>query len=95
MTKRELNVIASGLNIKKPSKLSSNEIINIFRRFLTIKKLEDLGLNNFSRRHIQFNELDRVLKLKELSLNVLKKLGKLQEIKNFNSLSKKDLIYSL
>ena len=39
--------------------------------------------------------MDRILKLNELSHDVLKKLAKLQQIKNFNTLSKEDLIYVL
>ena len=34
LNKRELNIIARGLDIKKPSRISSNGLINIFRRFL-------------------------------------------------------------
>ena len=48
--------------MKKPNKLSSNEQINIFKYYLTIKKLEDLGLNTLKKRHIQIKELDKEIK---------------------------------
>ena len=57
--------------------------------------LEDLSLNNLVKRHIQVNELDRIQKLNELSHETLKKLEELQRIKNYNVLSKEDLIYVL
>ena len=39
--RKELNIIAKNLNIKKPTKLSSNELVNIFKNYQTIKKLDD------------------------------------------------------
>ena len=95
LNKRELNIIARNLDIKKLNKLSSNEVVNIFRNYVTVKKLEELGLNTLKKRHIQIKELDRIQKLNELSHDVLKKLGELQRIKNYNTLSKENLIYAL
>ena len=95
LNKRQLNIIAGNLDIKKPNKLSSNELVNIFKNYLTVKKLEELGLNTLRKRHIQIKELDRIQKLNELSHDVLKKLGELQRIKNYNTLSKENLIYAL
>ena len=93
--RKELNIIAKNLNIKKPNKLSSNKLINIFKNYLTIKKVEELGLNTLKKRHIQIKELDRIQKLNELFHDVLKKLGELQRIKNYDTLSKENLIYAL
>ena len=95
LNKRELNIIARNLDIKKIHKLPSNSLINLFRQFLVAKKLNDLGLNKLSKRYISINELDRVQKLNELSHNTLKELGKLQQVRNHDSLSKEDLIYLL
>ena len=77
LNKRQLNIIARNLDTKKPNKLSSNELVNIFRNYLAVKRLEELGLNTLKRRHIQIKELDRIQKLNELSHDV-KKLGELQ-----------------
>ena len=37
--KRELIIIAKNLSIKESNKLSSNKLLNIFRNYLTAKKL--------------------------------------------------------
>ena len=39
--RRELIIIAKNLSIKKPNKLSSNKLLNIFRNYLTAKKLKN------------------------------------------------------
>ena len=95
LTKKELNIIAKNLNIKKPHKLSSNSLISHFKRFLTIKKREDLGFNKLSKRYISFNELERVQKLIDLSFDTLKILGELKQIRNYDQLSKEDFISAL
>ena len=63
--------------------------MSILRNHFLVKKCNDLGLNKVATRHIQINELDRILKLNELTHD----LAKLQQIKNFNTLLKEDLIY--
>ena len=93
--RRELSIIARCLDIKSPSKLSTNELLYILRKYLVVKKLEDLNLNKLGKRHIQINDLDRIQKLIKLSYETLKELGEPQRIKNYNTLSKEDLIYVL
>ena len=66
LNKRELNIIARILSIKKPHKLS-NSLTNLFRQFLITKKLNDLGLSKLSKRYVTIYELDRIQKLNELS----------------------------
>ena len=95
LNKKELNIIAKKLYIKKSHKLSLNSLINLFRQFLVTKKLNDLGLNKLLKRHITITELDRIQKLNELSHNVLKELENLQQIRNYDMLTKEDLIYAL
>ena len=51
LNKRELNIIARILSIKKPHKLS-NSLTNLFRQFLITKKLNDLGLSKLSKRMV-------------------------------------------
>ena len=85
LNRKELIIIAKNLNIKKSHKLSINSLINLFRDFLIKKELNDLGLNKLSERYVSINELDRIRKLNELSHKVLKELGKLQEIENYDS----------
>ena len=76
--RKELIITAKLLDIKSPNKLSSNKLLNVFRNYFLVKKLNHLGLNKVATRHIQINELDRILKLNELSHDALKKLAKLQ-----------------
>ena len=95
LNRKELIIIAKSLNIKKSHKLSINSLINLLRDFLIKKELNDLGLNKLSERYVSINELDRIRKLNELSHKVLKELGKLQQIRNYDSQSNKDLIYAL
>ena len=90
-----MNIIARNLNIEKPHKLPSNSLTNLFKRFLITKKLNDLGLNKLSKRYVSLYALDRIQKLNELSHKVLKELGELQQIRNYDSLLKENLIYAL
>ena len=90
-----MNIIARNLNIRKPHKLPSNSLTNLFKRFLITKKLNDLGLNKLSKRYVSLYALDRIQKLNELSDKVLKELGELQQIRNYDILSKEEMIYAL
>ena len=65
LNKRELNIIARILSIKKPHKLS-NSLTNLFRQFLITKKLNDFK-SKLSKRYVTINELDGIQKLNELS----------------------------
>ena len=49
--RKELTIIAKNLSIKKPNKLSSNVLVNI--NYLTVKKLEELGLNTHTNKRIR------------------------------------------
>ena len=95
LNRKELNIIAKNVKIKKRHKLSINSLLNLLRDFLIKKELNDLNLNKLSKRYISINELDRVRKLDELSHKTLKELGELQQVRNYDKLSKEDLIYSL
>ena len=90
-----LYTIARCLDNKSPNKISTIELINDLRKYVVVKKLEDLHLNKLPKRHIEINELNCIQKLYELPHETLKKLGELQRIKNYDTLSKEDLIYAL
>ena len=95
LNKKELIIIAKNLKIKKSHKLSIDSLLNLLRDFLIKRELNDLGLKKLSERYISINELDRVRKLNELSHKTLKNLGELQQVRNYDKISKEDLIYSL
>ena len=67
LNRKELNIIAKNVKIKKRHKLSINSLLNLLRDFLIKKELNDLNLNKLSKRYISINELDRVRKLNELT----------------------------
>ena len=60
--------------------------MNASNRFLVDRKLHELGLNNWITRYISLKDIDRITRLNELSHDTLKKLGELQQIKNYNTL---------
>ena len=45
LNRKELNIIAKNLKIKKCHKLSINSLLNLLRDFLIEKELNDLSLN--------------------------------------------------
>ena len=95
LNRKELNIIAKNVKIKKCHKLSINSLLNLLRDFLIKKELNDLNLTKLSKRYISKNELDRVRKLNELLHRTLKEIGELQQVRNYDKLSKEDLIYSV
>ena len=84
LIKKELH----DLNLNKLSKryISINELDRVRK----LNELHDLNLNKLSKRYISINELDRVRKLNELSHKTLKELGELQQVRNYDKLSKED-----
>ena len=87
LNRKELNIIAKNLKIKKCQKLSINSLLNLLRDFLIEKELNDLSLNKLSKRYISINEFDRVRKLNELSHRTLKELEELQQVRNKNCIT--------
>ena len=60
------------------------------------KKLLKMKLEKISKiQNISRNDLHKVTKLQDKSLDDLKKIAKLRRIKNYDNLSKEDLIYTL
>ena len=95
LNRKEINIIAKNLKIKKRHKLSINSLLNLLRDFLIKKELNDLNLNKILKRYISINDLDRVRKLNELLHRTLKEIGELQQVRNCDKLTKEDLIYSV
>ena len=91
--RKNLNIIASNFGIKKPNRIPLNTLINLFKRYLVVSKLKKLNLNNLINRYISTNDIERIKKLNKLSHSTFKKLAELQQVKNYDALSKEDLIY--
>lgn len=68
-------------------------LINLFRRYLVVRKLKKLNLNNLINRYISINDIERIKKLNKLSHSTFKKLAELQQVKNYDAMSKEDRIY--
>ena len=65
-TRKELNIIASNLDIKTPHRKNADTSLNVFNRFFVNRKLDQSGLNNWTARYISLRDIDRITKLNEL-----------------------------
>ena len=60
------------------------------------RKLRKLGVNKYiKKQNISENDLRKVRKLQSMSIDDLRKIAKLRKIKNYDKMSKEDLIYTL
>ena len=83
--------------------MSTEELLNSLSRYdskrkvkTNHKKLLKMKLEKISKiQNISRNDLHKVTKLQDKSLDDLKKIAKLRRIKNYDNLSKEDLIYTL
>ena len=81
ITKKELNLTAKNKDIKEPQKMSTKDLTDAISRY-------DSKRNSYSA-HRKFN------KLRLNKLNDLQKIAILRIIKNFDKLSREDLMYML
>ena len=83
--------------------MATKELLNALSRYdskrkvkTNHKKLLKMKLEKISKiQNISRNDLHKVTKLQDKSLDDLKKIAKLRRIKNYDNLSKEDLIYTL
>ena len=83
--------------------MSTEELLNAVSRYdskckvkTKHKKLLKTKLEQITKiQNISRNDLHKVTKLQDKSLDDLKKIAKLRRIKNYDNLSKEDLIYTL
>ena len=102
-TRKEYDIIARSRGIKEPQNMSTEELLNALSRYdskrkvkTNHKKLLKMKLEKISKiQNISRNDLHKVTKLQDKSLDDLKKIAKLRRIKNYDNLSKEDLIYTL
>ena len=60
------------------------------------RKLRKLGVNKYiKKQNISENDLRKVRKLQSMSIDDLRKIAKLRKIKNYDKMSKENLIYTL
>ena len=103
LTRKECDIIGRSRVIKELENRSTGELLNALSGYdskckvkTNHKKLLKMKLEKISKiQNISKNHLHKVRKLQDKSLDDLKKIAKLRRIKNYDNLSKEDLIYTL
>ena len=93
-TRKEYDIIARSRGIKEPQNMSTEELLNALSRYDSKRKkmkLEKIA----KKQNISKNDLSRTKKLQNKSIDELQGIAKLRRIKNYNNLTKEDLIFSL
>ena len=102
-TTKEYNLIAKNRGIKKPEKMSTKELLGTLSRYDTKRKVNSnrrkilkMGLEKIAKKqNISKNELCKAEKLLDKSIDELKEIVRLRRIRNYDNLTKEDLIFSL
>ena len=104
ITIKDLRNMVKKIGISNPSALSSNELLDVVnmyqqnrRKTHYIRKgFRDSGLiNTAKKQNLTNKDLHEATRLNNKSLEDLRKLAKLRRIKNYDRLTKEDLIYIL
>ena len=102
-TRKEYDIIARSRGIKEPQKRSTEELLNALSRYDSKRKVETnhrkllkMKLEKIAKKqNISKNELRKAEKLQDKSIDELQGIAKLRGIKNYDNLTKEDLIFSL
>ena len=102
-TRKEYDIIARSRGIKEPQKMSTEELLNALSRYDSKRKVETnhrkllkMKLEKIAKKqNISKNELRKAEKLQDKSIDELQGIAKLRGIKNYDNLTKEDLIFSL
>ena len=102
-TTKEYNLIAKNRGIKEPEKMSTKELLGTLSRYDTKRKVNSnrrkilkMGLEKIAKKqNISKNELCKAEKLLDKSIDELKEIVRLRRIRNYDNLTKEDLIFSL
>ena len=103
ITRKEYNVIVEQRDIKDPQNISKEELLNTLSRYdskdkvnKVCGKLSKIGLKKIAKiENISKNELTQVRKFLEKSMNELKKIARVRNIRNIEKLTKEELIITL
>ena len=101
--RKDYNAIAENRGFIDPQKMSTSDLLNALSRYdskrksyAIRRKLGKVGLNKYiHKQNISENDLRKAAKLQDKSLNDLKNIAKLRRMKNYDNLSKEELIYIL
>ena len=102
LTRKEYDLIAKSRGIKEPQKMSTEKLLDTLRCDSKLKaesnrrKLNKIHFKKIAKKqNISRNELRKAKKLKDKSIDELQVIAKLRGIKNYDNLTKEDLIFSL
>ena len=103
ITRKEFNKYAEKQGIKEPHKMSTGDSINALSRqyskresYSIRRKFRKLNLNNLvKKQNVSESDLRKAKKLHNMSIDDLKKIAILRWIKNYDNLSREDLIYTI
>ena len=103
LTRKEYDPITKNRGIKKPQKMSTEEILNTLYRHdikrevkSNRRKLSKINLKKIAKKqNISRNELRKAEKLQNKSIDKLQEIARLRRIKNYDNLTREDLIFSL
>ena len=102
-TRKELNFIAKKRGIKEPQNISTKELLNTLSRYDSkrkvknnSKKLSKIKPEKIAKiQNISQNDLSKAEKLQDKSIDELREIARYRRIKNYDNLTKEDLIISL
>ena len=102
-TGKEYDLIAKNRGVKEPQNMSTEELLNPLSRYDSKRKVESnhrkllkMELEKISKiQNISKNDLCKSEKLKNKSIDELQETARLRRIKNYDNLTKEDLIFSL
>ena len=104
ITIKDLRNMVKKIGISNPSALSSNELLDVVNKYQQNRRrthhiregYRDLGLINIAKKQNLTNkDLHEATRLNNKSLEDLRETARLQRIKNYNDLTKEQLIYIL
>ena len=97
ITENKLELTAKNKGIKDYQNMSNKKLLRTLYKLKRItEKLSKTGLNKiFKIENLSLNELKQIDKTNNLSLNELKQIAKIRHIKNYNDMSKEDLLIAL
>ena len=102
-TRKEYDLIAKNRGIKEPQTMSTEELLDTLSRYDSRRKVKSnrrkllkIKLEKIAKKqNISKNELRKAEKLQDKSIDELQEIAKLRGIKNYDNLTKEDLIFSL
>ena len=103
LTREEYNLIAKNRGIQEPQNMSTEELLNTLSRYDSRRKVKSnrrkllkIKLEKIAKiQNISKNELNKAEKLQNKSIDELRGIARLRRIKNYDNLTKEDLIFSL